>query len=136
VGTSRKQARIETELSAFRAEQTVEEDAPTSVRVATEHIHDHLFDPELTVKRLRNRLGLTDAMFSSRFRLHHGQTPARYIRYLRVEAAKRLLRRFDSLCIADVAFHVGYEHYRTFARVFKRVTEQSPQAFRENAESS
>ena len=132
--TSQRQTQIERELTAFRTRQSDCDDAPPSVRVATEHIHAHLFDPELTVKRLRNRLGLTDSMFSPRFRLYHGRTPGRYIRHLRMEAAKRLLREFDDLPIADVAFLVGYEHYRTFARVFKRATEQAPKAFRRNAE--
>lgn len=135
MNTSQRQTQIELELTAFRAEQPDCDDAPPSVRVATEHIHDHLFDSDLTVKRLRDRLGLTDPMFSPRFRRYHGRTPGRYIRHLRVEAAKRLLRRFDDLRMADVAFQVGYEHYRTFTRVFKRITEQSPSEFREtNAE--
>ncbi len=131
MGASPSHAQIERELRAVRDEQPDCDDAPPSVRVATEHIHEHLFDTELTVKRLRDRLGLTDAMFSSRFRRYHGRTPGRYIRHLGVDAAKRLLRRFDSLRISDVAFHVGYEHYRTFARLFKRVTGRSPQEFRE-----
>ena len=127
---------IEEDLAAFRAEQTVCEDAPPSVQRATAHVHDHLFDPALTVASMRNRLGLTGAMFSARFRRHHGRTPACYVRHLRVEAAKRLLRRYDELRIADVALHVGYEHYRTFARVFKRVTGCSPQAFRDQVEEA
>lgn len=131
---SKELARVEVELSTFQAEQTVGADAPVSIRVATEHIHDHLFDPELTVRRLRKQLGLTDAMFSTRFRHYHGYSPACYIRRLRVEAAKRLLRRLDDLPAAAVALHIGYEHYRTFARIFKRATDQSPQAFREQTD--
>jgi AraC-like DNA-binding protein len=136
VDTFQRQTQIERELTAFQTKQPDCDDAPPSVRVATEHIHAHLFDPGLTVKRLRDRLGLTDSMFSPRFRRYHGRTPGRYIRHLRVEAAKRLLRRFEDVRISEVAFHVGYEHYRTFARVFKRVVGQSPQAFREHVETS
>lgn len=136
MNASQRQTQIERDLTTFRTRQPDCDDAPPSVRVATEHIHDYLFDPKLTVKRLRNRLGLTDSMFSPRFRRYHGRTPGRYIRHLRAEAAKRLLRRFDDLRTADVAFHVGYEHYRTFARLFKRETDQSPQAFLEQVEAS
>jgi len=125
--------KIEEDLAVFRAEQTMDGDAPSTVRMATEHIHEHLFDPNLTVQQIRDRLGLSAPMFPTRFRHHHGHTPACYIRHLRVEAAKRLLRRYDDLRIADVALQVGYGHYRTFARVFKRVTGKSPQAFREQA---
>lgn len=136
MSASPRHAQIERELSSFRIEQPDCDDTPPSVRVATEYIHDHLFDPELTVKRLRNQLGLTDSMFSPRFRLYHGRTPGRYIQHLRVEAAKRLLRRFDELRIAEIALYVGYEHYRTFARLFKRVTGHSPQAYRDQKETS
>lgn len=130
-----RQTKIERELAAVRSEQSDCEDAPPSVRMATEHIHEHLFDPTLTVKRLRDRLGLTDSMFSPRFRRYHGRTPGRYIRHLRLITAKRLLRRFDELRIAEIALYVGYEHYRTFARLFKRETGQSPQAFRQDGDS-
>jgi len=129
-------AQVEEGLASFHGETSVGQDPPLSVRLAPEQIHDHLFDPERTVTRLRKQLGLTDAIFSTRFRHHHGCSPACYIRRLRVEAAKRLFRLFDDLPAAAVALYVGYEHYRTFARVFKRVTDQSPQAFREEDEST
>lgn len=130
-----RRARVEDELAAFRDDLSVRGEAPDSVRLATTRIHERLFDPTLTVTDVREHLGLTGAGFSVRFRRHHGRTPARYIRRLRVEAAKRLLRH-DDLRIADIAFHVGYEHYRTFARVFKQVTGRPPQAFREEVGAS
>lgn len=128
-------ALIEDELAAFREGLSVSDEAPESVRLATTRLHEFLFDPELTVARVREHLGLTGATFSARFRRHHGCTPACYIRQLRVEAAKSLLR-YDELPITDIAFYVGYEHYRTFARVFKRLTGHSAQAFREQIETS
>jgi len=128
-------ARIENELAAFRKNLSVSDEAPKPVRLATTRIHECLFDPDLTVARVREQLGLTGATFSARFRRHHGCTPASYIRRRRVEAAKPLLRH-DEIPIADIAFYVGYEHYCTFARVFKRVTGQSPQAFRKQIDTS
>ncbi|WP_103028499.1 helix-turn-helix transcriptional regulator [Salinibacter altiplanensis] len=128
-------ALIEDELAAFREGLSVSDEAPDSVRLATARIHGSLFDPALTVTDIREDLSLTSTTFSARFRRHHGCTPACYIRRRRVEAAKSLLQ-YDDLTIADIAFHVGYEHYRTFARVFKRLTGRSPQAFREHRQSS
>ena len=107
-------ALIGDELAAFREGLLVSDEAPDSVRLATARIHEALFNPALTVTGVREDLGLTGATFSTRFRHHHGCTPAQYIRRLRVQAAKRLLRHED-LRTADIAFHVGYEHYRTFA---------------------
>ncbi|WP_263789895.1 helix-turn-helix transcriptional regulator [Salinibacter sp.] len=128
-------ALIEDELAAFREGLSVSDEAPESVRLATKRLHEFLFDPELTVARVREHLGLTGAAFSARFRRHHGCTPACYIRQLRVEAAKSLLQ-YDELPIADIAFYVGYEHYRTFARIFKRVRALSPQDFRDQLNAS
>lgn len=128
-------ALIENKLASFREDISVRDEAPDSVRRATTRIHEALFNPALTVTGVREDLGLTGATFSTRFRHHHGCTPAQYIRRLRVQAAKRLLQHED-LRTADIAFHVGYEHYRTFARVFKRLTGRSPQAFREHRQSS
>jgi len=127
---SSRQSLIKKTLKKFKTERTEPSDAPRSVRRATAYIHDCLFDADLTVMQVRRALDISDAAFSARFRRHHGHTPARYIRRLRVRAAKRLLRHED-LRVADIAFHVGYEHYRTFARIFKRVTGRSPQEFRE-----
>ena len=126
---------IEDELAVFREGLSVSDEAPDSVRLATARIHERLFDPALTVTDIREHLSLTSTTFSARFRRHHGCTPAQYIRRLRVQAAKRLLRH-EELRIADIAFCVGYEHYRTFARVFKRLAGRSPQAFREHRQSS
>ena len=125
---SSRQSLIEETLRTFKAERERPSDAPCSVRRATAYIHDWLFDADLTVTRVRRALDISDAAFSARFRHHHGHTPARYIRRLRVRAAKRLFRHED-LRVADIAFHVGYEHYR----IFKRVTGRSPSEFREEA---
>ena len=107
-------ALIENKLASFREDLSVRDEAPDSVRRATTRIHEALFNPALTVTGVREDLGLTGATFSTRFRHHHGCTPAQYIRRLRVQAARRLLQHED-LRTADIAFHVGYEHYRTFA---------------------
>lgn len=37
----------------------------------------------------------------------------------------------EYLRLSDIALSVGYENYRTFARLFKRQTGISPNAFRE-----
>ena len=70
-------------------------------------------------------------MFSVRFQRYHGRPPKRYVQHLRVEAAKRLLHH-DELTATSAALAVGYEHYRTFARMFKRHAGCSPSAFRDS----
>lgn len=129
--SAEQEARIEETLATFKEDelQSSGNEASHSVGRATERIRRRLFDVDLTVTRLQERLDLPDR-FYARFRHHHGRSPSAYIQHLRVEAAKKLLR-YEGLRIADVAFQVGYEHYRTFTRAFKRETGRSPQQFRE-----
>lgn len=134
VNALKRQVFIEAKLLVYREQLAVDEDMPETIQIATERIHERLFRRNLTVKRLRRRLGLTSATFSAQFRRYHGWSPARYIRWLRVDAAKALLRH-DEVPVAEIAFNVGYEHYRSFARIFKRVTGRPPRAFREEIDS-
>ena len=126
---------IETALKTFREERSISDDTSEAVRCATAYIHDQLFVHDLTVTKMREACALNESTFAARFRRHHGLTPGAYIRHLRVEAAKKLLH-YDAIRIADIAFYVGYKHYRTFARVFKRMAGCSPQAFREEVQAS
>lgn len=97
MGPEEQHTAIKTSLSAYQEELTVGDEAPEGIRLATEYIHNHLFDDDLTVREVRQRLGLTDTAFSARFRRHHGYSPACYIRQLRVKAAKRLFSASISL---------------------------------------
>lgn len=124
-----KQTLIKRELGAFKEGLPDYDDAPLLVQLATRYLHERLFDPELTTRQLRNHLGTTGSAFSVRFRQHHGCTPKRYARRLRVEAVWRLLRH-NELAATSVALAVGYEHYRSFARMFKRHAGCSPSVFR------
>jgi AraC-like DNA-binding protein len=125
-----KQELIGEELAAFRERLPECSNAPPTVRIATERLHEKLFDPGLTMERLRNHLGITGDTFSVRFRQHHGHTPKCYARNLRVKAAERLLGH-DELTATSVALAVGYEHYRSFARVFKRHAKCTPSTFQD-----
>src|SRR5262245_56081347 len=77
------------------------------------HLHDRLFDPELSVRSLRHWCRLRDHNVSSRFRIFTGWTLKDYIETQRLEAAKQLLRA-TQLPVVDIAFAVGYRHVQTF----------------------
>lgn len=124
-----KQELIDEELAAFKQALPDCDDAPLMVLLATERLHERLFEPELTISQVKEHLGVTGNAFSARFRRYHGRTPKGYARQLRVRAAKALLYH-DELAATSVALAVGYEHYRSFARVFKRRAGCSPSVFR------
>lgn len=57
--------KLQDQLHTFPEALSVGSDAPPSVRVATEYIHNHLFDPRLTVGVMREDLDITGSMFSA-----------------------------------------------------------------------
>ena len=78
---------------------------------------------------------LSDAMGVSRFHLSHlfsnklGIGFKEYLNNLRVECAKSILRSTD-IPVAEVYAASGFENQRTFNRVFRESTGQSPRNYR------
>jgi len=52
-----------------------------------------------------------------------------YVASRRVEKAKAMLETTD-MSIGDIAASVGIQDYRTFSKLFKRYTNQSPSLYR------
>lgn len=63
------------------------------------------------------------------FQQVYGRTPRRYLRDLRIEKAKEMLKKGRS--VTQVCFDVGYESLPTFSTVFKRGTGYSPKIYQE-----
>ena len=83
----------------------------------------------VTIEQLARRAGMSVRTFDRRFRSAVGETPTTYLQKLRVEKAKRLLESGTDT-IEDIAEKVGYEDGRSFRRLFKTLTDLSPQAYR------
>ena len=82
-----------------------------------------------TLSELAGLAHLSRTAFFERFCTLVGQTPAEYLRDRRLEIAVRRLRYTDDAIIA-IAMDVGYASPAAFARAFKRIHGQSPQALR------
>jgi transcriptional regulator GlxA family with amidase domain len=83
----------------------------------------------VTIEQLARRAGMSVRTFDRRFRSAVGETPTTYLQKLRIEKAKRLLESGTDT-IEDIAERVGYEDGRSFRRLFKALTDLSPQAYR------
>jgi AraC family transcriptional regulator len=68
--------------------------------------------------------------FARQFKAATGLSPHQYVIARRVERAQHLLRADDQLCLAEVAFRLGFFDQSHFSLHFKRITGVTPGQFR------
>ncbi len=88
-------------------------------------------DERLTLSTLASVARLSLFAFVRRFKGATGLPPHRYLIRRRVERAKVLLTD-AALSIADVALRCGFGDQSAFTTAFRRVTQQTPRAFRDS----
>jgi len=81
------------------------------------------------IEEMVRRSGLPERSFKRRFAKATGLAPITYVQRLRVEEAKRRLERTRSP-VDEISWQVGYEDPAFFRRLFRRVTQLSPAAYR------
>jgi transcriptional regulator GlxA family with amidase domain len=103
---------------------------PTSDRIgqALAHARAHLRD-SLSVEELAQRVGLSPRQFSRAFRAETGQSPAKAVEALRVEAARAMIEA-GRLSNETVAREVGFGDPDRMRRAFLRTFGQTPQTIR------
>lgn len=92
-------------------------------------IMQNIGDPELNVKKLAARIKCSPDYLSNLFHHETGITLIAYIQRQRVHQAKSLLDS-SSLNISEVGCAIGYDDPGYFARIFKRITGQTPKQYR------
>ena len=93
-----------------------------------EWINGHLAD-DLSLSILADQAGMSERSFSRRYAEAAGQTPARAIERLRIDAARRLLS--DSrLPVKRIAQRCGFGSEETMRRSFLRLLAVTPQDYR------
>jgi len=88
-----------------------------------------------TVESLSERVGMSPRNFSRVFAKQVGQSPARFVERVRVEAARRRLEE-SSQTVEAVADEVGFGAAETMRRAFLRQIGVSPSAYRERFTSA
>lgn len=84
---------------------------------------------DLSVGSLARRAGMSERHFARVFRAETGETPARWVEQLRLEAARAALESGDA-SVQAVAHAVGFNHVETLDRAFRRSLDLSPRAYR------
>ena len=80
---------------------------------------------ELSVSDIADELGYSEAYFCKLFKQYFGQSFISFLTDYRIREAKRLLTG-TNISVKDAGQAVGYADANYFAKVFKRVTGQSP----------
>jgi hypothetical protein len=92
-------------------------------------IIDARFAEPLRIEAIARAQFLSPDRFTRLFAESMGRTPRDYLRHVRMEQAKRLLRETD-LPIGDIGVRVGFVDASHFTRAFRQETGRSPKSFR------
>ncbi len=94
-----------------------------------EYIDNHYSDTELSAAQLSEHFGISSAYLSTQFKLKYDIGILDYIRKIRIDKAKELLKSTD-MKNEDISACVGYINARTFLRAFSKVEGITPKEFR------
>lgn len=101
---------------------------PESIRDVLSYIKANL-NEDMCLKELAEHALTSKFHFCKTFKKHVGLPPLRYVNFMRIGEAKRLLCK-SSLNVSDVAMQVGYNDVSSFCKQFKRLTGMSPTHFK------
>lgn len=90
---------------------------------------DRHYAKALTVRHLAALSGLSPFHFIRAFRAQAGQTPHRYLRARRIARAQELLVT-TPMPITEICDAVGFQSLGSFSALFRRVTGETPAAYR------
>jgi transcriptional regulator GlxA family with amidase domain len=99
-----------------------------TVKQAQQYIEEN-FAGRINVGELASRSLLSRRNFERRFRKATQYSPAEYIQYLKIEAARRKLES-SRYHINEVMYSVGYNDTKAFRTSFKKITGLSPLEYR------
>jgi len=88
------------------------------------HYHE-----KLRLQQVAQLAAMSPHYFCKFFKRNTGQTLTEFLLRMRVDKAKELLLQTQKT-VTEIAFEVGFENHSYFDRVFKRLTQCSPMAFR------
>lgn len=85
--------------------------------------------PGLVIDDMVNELGTNRTYFTRMMRIEFGQSFTEYVNNMRLKYSQDLLRNTDK-SISDIAEESGFGSASAYCRVFKRITETTPEAWR------
>ena len=101
---------------------------PPLIAQAKHFIREHQGE-ELSLNAVARAVNTSTFYFCKMFKKATGLRFTQYLSRVRIEKAKNLLLN-PNLRVSEIAYEVGFQSLTHFNRVFKRVTGQSPTAYR------
>lgn len=91
---------------------------------------DHLSNPMLSVDDMAEAMGYRRTVFYKKVKALTGQTPADYLKTLRMNRAAELLKE-ETVTVAEVCYQVGISDPHYFAKIFKQQFGISPKKYQQ-----
>lgn len=104
-----------------------------TVASAVRYIDEHFAEP-IRIEQIAASVFLSPDRFTEVFANVMGRTPRDYLRYVRLERAKTLLRMTE-LSVTDIAHQAGFGDAAYLIRVFRAATGQTPGGYRKRGVS-
>lgn len=98
------------------------------VRKAIHYIHNY-YNEDISIDDLCEKLNINKSYFCNLFKKSTSQTFSNFLNYFRVEKSKKLLED-PTLSLLDIALEVGFTNQNYYTIVFKKITNQTPSAYR------
>lgn len=86
---------------------------------AVKVVEENMGDPNFSVEEMSEKLGMHRTNLYKKIQTLTGKTPSQFIRLMRLKRGKQLLSRGNML-VSQVAYEVGFNDPKKFARYFKQ----------------
>lgn len=101
---------------------------PPAITKARAYIEEHQTE-DLSLRQVAKAVNMSSFYFCKTFRKSAGISFTNYVTRVRIEKSKNLLLN-PNLRVNEIAYDVGFQSLTHFNRVFKKIINQSPTAYR------
>ncbi len=127
----RSHERFQKELEIVPSEITVTSLDEQLLAQAIGVVEENMENPDFSVEMLSDRLNMHRSSFYKKIMVITGKKPVEFIRLLRLKRAMQLLEK-SQLYVADVAYKVGFNSPRIFAKYFREEFGVSPSEYQKS----